>query len=195
MDFRFVIFDFRFTINKIGKLFFILISTNIFLGCSFSKTEDKPSYEERINRNGGDDLITIKEDDKEMTYAIESARSTLNEFDAALEKKDPKAFDFHLKVIFNEEHLWIGDNWKEDGVYYGILYNDPLYEENMNMKFGDTIKIDAKNITDWQYYYTTKSREYYNDTIYGSYTTRVLRNKMSKQERDDFDEQTGFIYK
>lgn len=163
--------------------------------CGAIKKEDKPTYEERTNRNGGDDLISVKEDDPEMTKAIEMARNTLNEFDEALEKKDPKAFDFHLKVIFNEEHLWIGDNWKKDGTYYGILYNDPLDEKNMNMKFGDTIKIDSKNITDWQYCYTTKSSEYYNDTIYGSYTTRVLRNKMSKKERDDFDEQTFFMYK
>jgi len=173
----------------------LLILGILFTSCGSVKKDDKPTYEERTNRNGGDDLISVKDDDQEMKKAIELARNSLSEFDVALQKKHPKAFDFHLKVVFNEEHLWIGDTWKKEGVYYGILYNDPLDERNKNMKFGDTIKIDEKNITDWQYCFTTNSKEYYHDTIYGSYTTRVLRDKMSKQERDDFDEQTNFMYK
>lgn len=156
-------------------------------GCGLGKKEDRSTYEERTNRNGGDDVITVSDEDQEMSSAIEKAQSTLEDFEKALKSKNPKFEYFSLKVVFNGEHMWISSNWMENGKYYGILDSDPLYEENMKMQLGDTIKINTADITDWQYIV--------GDTIIGSYTTRVLRNKMSKQERDDFDAQTNLMYK
>jgi uncharacterized protein YegJ (DUF2314 family) len=165
---------------------YILLSL-VLLSCGMGKNKEQPQYEQRVNRNGGDDVISVADEDKRMNMAIENAKKTLPEFDKALQEKNKKTFDFYLKATFNNEHLWFSDITMENGTYQGMLANDPESEVNKKMKLGDIQQITQDMISDWQY--STA------DTIFGSYTTRVLREMMTKTERDDFDEQTGFIYK
>jgi len=168
-----------------GHFFLILIFT-LFFSCKKTGGE-KPDYVERKNVSEGDDIILVKDNDQEMDKAIENAVANLNIFESEFTNHKLKGTDFYLKQNINSEHFWCGEVFVKDNVYYGVLANDPGMEANKELHFGDTVKIEKDKISDWQF--TVK------DTIYGSYTTRVLRDKMTSSERDDFDKQTGNIYK
>lgn len=50
---------------------------------------------------------------------------------------------------FSMEQLWLTGISFKDGVYYGVLTNNPFYIASM--KKGDTVSFSADEITDWMY--------------------------------------------
>ncbi len=159
--------------------FFIPIFCLAVWGCGYGK---KTTFEKDIEEN----IYEVDPEDSIMNEAIKQARSTFPEFEKAFSSKDTNMYDFGIKMVFNHEHLWFAKIMLKNEQYYGILANVTDYEENQLMNLGDTFKIEMARVTDWQYSYA--------DTIYGDYTMRVFRDMMSKADRDEFDEQTGFIY-
>lgn len=130
-------------------------------------------------------VYTISPYDTEMNNAIETAKQTLDSFDYAF-KNNSRIFTFFgLKKRFKEnqiiEHVWIGNIQIKNGKYIGIIDNIP--EKIKNVKLGDTVKIDKRDISDWMYIKNSK--------LYGGYTTRLLVKRMSKKEREQFDKESG----
>lgn len=118
-----------------------------------------------------------------MNAAIEKANQTLTDFNAALLNAEIEVKS--LKVKFQNEtdveHIWLSDVQFKDGKYSGILDNEPEYITDY--KIGDTINVDSKNISDWMYIENGK--------LFGGYTIKVLRNRMSESERKQFDAESG----
>ena len=130
-------------------------------------------------------VYTISPYDTEMNNAIETAKQTLDSFDYAF-KNNSRIFTFFgLKKRFKEnqiiEHVWIGNIQIKNEKYIGIIDNIP--EKIKNVKLGDTLKIDKRDISDWMYIKNSK--------LYGGYTTRLLVKRMSKKEREQFDKESG----
>ena len=71
----------------------------------------------------------------------------------------------------------------ENGKYIGIVGNLP--EKLKSVKLDDTVEIERKDITDWMYIINSK--------LYGGYTVRLLRNRMTESERQKFDSENGLI--
>jgi len=71
----------------------------------------------------------------------------------------------------------------KDKKYVGIVANLP--ESIPDVKLGDTISILKNNITDWMYLDNKKLR--------GGFTIQLLRKRMTKAEKKQFDAQSGFI--
>lgn len=82
------------------------------------------------------------------------------------------------------EHIWLANIEYKDGQYTGVVDNVPLSIKNVKM--GDTLNISNADITDWFYIEDGK--------LYGGYTIRVLRDKMSEKERRQFDENFPVTY-
>ena len=82
----------------------------------------------------------------------------------------------------NIEHIWIGNIQKiESGKYIGVIDNLP--EKIKSVKLGDTVQIEKKEISDWMY---IKKSE-----LHGGYTIRLLRERMTEEERKKFDAESG----
>ncbi len=154
--------------------FLILVSLFCLISCKESN---------KIERENEPTIYGVESEDKEMNAAITKANETLNDFNASL--TNPKAQNQALKVEFTNssgtEHMWIGNVVFKDGKYSGILNNDPEYVKEY--KSGDKIDIDPSKISDWMYLENGK--------LYGGYTIKVLRNRMSEEERKQFDAESG----
>jgi uncharacterized protein YegJ (DUF2314 family) len=138
-----------------------------------SKTESEPANK----------LFIADSDDKEMNQAILKAQNTLSQFDTAYfsKKFDKRTFAIKVKMPTTNgaEHIWATDIEIKNGAYYGIIDNLP--ELTTKVKFGEKIKINKKDISDWMY--SDKG------TLRGGYTIRVIRSRMTKAEQANFDAQ------
>ena len=66
-----------------------------------------------------------------------------------------------------------------------MLIVDNLPEYASDLQLWDIVKVSPEDITDWMY---TK-----NDTLIGGYTIRVLRNRMTADEREQFDSENSLV--
>ena len=152
----------------------LLLGTFCFISCKDSN---------KIERENEPTIYAVKSEDKEMAAAIQKANQTLSDFNAGL--SNPKAENQALKVEFADskgiEHMWIGDIEYKDGKYSGILNNEPEYITQY--KAGDKIDVDNSKISDWMFVENGK--------LHGGFTIKVLRNKMTEEERKQFDEESG----
>ena len=162
------------------KTFLILFSICI-LSCNSNK---------KIDTQNEPTIYNVEEDDSEMNKAIEKAKQTLDSFDYAYKNYTRVFTFFSLKKKFEEngnvEHIWIGNIQKFDnGKYIGVIDNLP--EKIKNVKLGDTVEIDKKDVSDWMYIK--------NSELHGGYTIRLLRERMSEEERKKFDSESGMKIK
>ena len=157
--------------------FFILIGC---IGCNNTQTI-------KIERKGEPPIYSVQNDDAEMNHAIFKAIQTLDTFKVALLSKNKEFKYFALKTRYltatGSEHIWLKNIIIKDKKYVGIVANLP--ESIPDVKLGDTISILKNNITDWMYLDNKKLR--------GGFTIQLLRKRMTKAEKKQFDAQSGFI--
>jgi uncharacterized protein YegJ (DUF2314 family) len=138
-------------------------------------------------RKGEPNIYSTPNDDQEMNEAIAAARNTLEQFKVALESNSYDTSKFFLKVRFKTvtgaEHIWSTSITYHDGNYFGIIDNLPNLATQK--KLGEKYKIEMKDITDWMY--VDKG------VLQGGYTIKLIRNRMSQEERTKFDAE--FPYK
>lgn len=146
------------------------------------------NQEGRIANNKEEPVTySTESDDQEMNNAITQAKNSLNEFDSALKSNMYDSSTFALKVAFpikgGKEHIWATSITVLEGNYYGIIDNVP--EMTSAVKSGPKIRLNKEDITDWMYGDRGALR--------GAYTLRVIRNRMTEEERKKFD--AGFSLK
>ena len=161
------------------KLIFVLII--LFTIASCKKTD-------KIEREDEPTIYNVEQQDTEMNKAIAEAKKTVPEFYNALESGNPDYDAFGIKMRFNTsdsggEHIWINGLFKKDGEYFGVVDNLPEFTKEVEQ--GDTIKIDKNQLSDWMYLDKNKLK--------GGYTIRLLRDRMSEEERTEFDKTSGMI--
>ena len=160
----------------------ILLVATIFglASCNNSQTST-------IERKDQPAIYTVEDTDAEMNSAIKTANQTLDKFNESLNSKNPDFGYFSLKTKFKTakggEHIWVSKITIKDNKYFGVVDNLP--EATTDVKIGDNIEIDKNNISDWMYIDKGKLR--------GGYTIRLLRNRMSVAERQQFDNESGLI--
>ncbi|ROI13697.1 MULTISPECIES: DUF2314 domain-containing protein [Epilithonimonas] len=140
---------------------------------------------DKIERGNEPIIYSLNDDDNEINSAIELANKTLEDFDKGL--MDSGNENFALKIRFDlsdkTEHIWAVNIEKIDNEYFGIIDNLP--NSITEIKLNNKIKIRTDKISDWMY-----SK---NGKLVGGFTIRVLRDRMSKVEREFFDKE--FIIK
>lgn len=112
----------------------------------------------------------------EMANAIARAKSEVDVFIATLERGN--ASDFAIKMPVEDgdksEHFWIVEVSYSDGVFEGIIGNEPGIVSNVS--FGQTVRVRKEDITDWMFMRDGK--------IHGNYTMRPLLATMSREEAE-----------
>ena len=141
----------------------------------------------KVERENEPTIYGVQSDDAEMNMAIENAKKTLDSFDYAVKNNSRVFVFFGLKKRFVEnetvEHIWVDYVSMENGKYIGVVNNLP--EKITGIKVGDTVEIDKNDVSDWMYVKGSK--------LHGGYTIRLLRNRMTETERENFDKESGLI--
>ncbi len=167
--------------NYISTL--LIIISSLLISCTESKSD------KIVKRKDQPNVHILKNEDSEMNIAIENARRTIVDFNKAIISKNPNYYNFALKKRFKVgesggEHIWISNIEYQDNRYYGIVDNLP--NSTTEVKLGDTIEIPTKDITDWLY--VDKN------IVKGAYTTRILRRRITGEERKKMDSESGLIF-
>ncbi len=125
-------------------------------------------------------VITVPDDDPEMTAAIQSARASLPSFWDELAKPKPGEESFALKVRITDagksEHFWIVDIERDGSKLSGRINNDP--EIVGNVVSGQRYEFSEADITDWMFMRNGK--------IVGNATMRPLLKRMPPEEAETY---------
>jgi uncharacterized protein YegJ (DUF2314 family) len=127
-----------------------------------------------------DETTPFASDDPEMQAAIMTAKNSLGQFLQAFMRPSKEQRSFLIKAVFVEgeqaEHIWLADLSFAGGIPRGVVANEPALP---GMRFKQSVEIEPSQITDWMYIQ--------DGYLVGGYTTRLIRQRMSADERRDFD--------
>ncbi len=137
------------------------------------------------------EVYYVEEADVEIDEAIQKANKTFNEFAEFLKNNPDKNFYYSIKQSFptsdgGSEHVWIGQITYDENNYKGILGNKPVYTNEV--KIGDTVTINKNEISDWMIVDDNTG------ITKGAYTIKVIRSRMTPQEKKEFDEENGLKF-
>ncbi len=143
----------------------------------------------KVERKNEPTIYKTQSDDSEMKAARKKASETLSQFFKAFESKNSQFNSFSIKQTFSNkdynEHIWLNNIFKKNHEYYGVVDNLPEYVKDVDL--GDTVKIENEKVSDWMYLE--------NSQLKGGYTIRVLRYRMTEDERKKFDAESGMVIK
>lgn len=137
----------------------------------------------------GDGVIKVGPEDAEMSAAIAHAVETKEAFLQALAAPKPNQRDFSVKRPYatgggdtEREHIWISSLSYDGKLLHGTINDDPV--NIPHLKLGDAASFSPSELTDWMYLEDGK--------VVGGYTIRVLRKRMSAEERAEMDKHLDF---
>jgi len=129
-------------------------------------------------------VISVYQDDMELTRIAEDARNTLPVFFRYLTRAGSSA-DCYVKYPFladegsgiDREQVWLTGIQFSNGRYFGILTSNPRHLSGM--KKGDRVVFDMEAITDWMYIRSGK--------IIGGESIKYLLGKIPENQYNDRD--------
>jgi uncharacterized protein YegJ (DUF2314 family) len=150
-----------------------------------SKTEPR-DVGQTVTRPDDPPVTYVDDDDPQMNAAVQKSRDTVDQFIAALDDPGPAQTSFAVKMKISDgthtEHMWVNSVRHENGRFFGTLGNDPDLVQGV--KFQDPVDVAKEEISDWMYID--------DNTLVGGYTLRVLRDRMTAAEREEFDRRVPF---
>ncbi|RLZ07801.1 DUF2314 domain-containing protein [Faecalibacter macacae] len=167
---------------RLTKTFIVLTLFATILSCN--QAEDTKELEKKLDQKG---ISLIQYDDEEMNKAIKDARLTFDDFKEQIENPEDKYFAVKIGILYpgGKEHLWIVDVIKENGKYFGRVDNEPEYTDDV--KLNDIIEIPLNLISDWMIIDGDQ-------LIGGGYTLKLIRDRMTPQERIVFDKESNLNF-
>lgn len=124
-----------------------------------------------------DTTISVSADDPEMLAAMNKAQETLSVFINALNAPASRERQLLVKARFIEgdevEHMWIADLSMQGNSFNGVLADEPVRIKKL--KFKQPISVTRDQISDWMIIHDGVAK--------GSFTTRVLLNRMPPEQR------------
>jgi uncharacterized protein YegJ (DUF2314 family) len=169
----------------VRKQFSLILLSILLLSCS-SINQMLPNH--KIQPTDSDTIQFFSQDNQEMNAAIQKAQDTLPLFIQALQSPTATQSGFAIKVRVpygndgSAEHMWVSDLSYSENFFRGVLENKPVYVQNI--KLGDSVSVDIKDVSDWMIID--------NNRLLGGFTILVMRNRMSDDERKQFDASFGY---
>ena len=134
----------------------------------------------------GTNTVTVADDDATMNAAVAKARETLPQFLVALRSPTPAQRDFAVKAGFTDgdatEYMTVTAVRPDGPGFRGTLNNDPTAVRDV--KRGDEVTVGVERVVDWSYVE--------NGNLVGGHTLRVLRDRMTPEQRKEFDAASPF---
>ncbi len=132
------------------------------------------------------DVVLLADDDYEMRIAEAKAQRSIGRFIEALSSPAPTQTYFAVKTLLRDgeraEHVWVSRLSYDGERFQGAVANVPF--ALTTVAHGDVITVSPGEITDWMVID--------NRTLVGGYTIRLARDRMSPEQRADFDRRVGF---
>ena len=124
-----------------------------------------------------DTLVTGGYDKQAMSDAIKHARKETDKFIEVMNKKDADTFAVKAPITDHgrTEHFWLTDVTYSNGMFIGVISNDPGIVTNV--EYGQEWKIKKEDISDWMY---TRG-----DKIYGGYNIDPFFVTYPKKKTDE----------
>lgn len=133
-------------------------------------------------------VVSVQNEDAEMGAAIVKAQSTLDQFITALAAPRPNQTFFLIKAKFTAgdavEHIWVADLVFDGRIFRGVLANDP--ESIPGLSYKQPVEIQRTDVSDWMYVE--------DGLLVGGYTSRVLRSRMTPDEKREQDARNPYRY-
>ena len=147
----------------------------------------------RCMKKKSKDVYQVNSDDKEMRIAMQKARESFEDFKSevlqdysriipVLDVILIKAYFYDDNSKSNGEHLWLRNITFEGELITGEIASSP--DHIKSVKNGERVSISLEQLSDWLYVYGGKA--------YGAFTVRLLRKRMTTQERCEHDK--GYPY-
>ncbi len=125
--------------------------------------------------------------DEQMDAAIRKAKDAIRQFFEAFFEPTIKQKCFLLKVVFDEgeqrEHIWLADLDFGGDKPTGVIANEPGLP---SLKFMQRVEFEPSYISDWMYVE--------DGYLVGGYTTRIIRERMTPEERREHDAQSPYKF-
>lgn len=168
--------------------FVVLVMAVLAFGCERSDGKYSSTGLE-VSGDPDDPVVGFAADDAAMNAAIRQAKATVNDFLQALQRPDAADLYFAIKKPFptsggDEEHIWIADVVYDGERFTGTLSNIPA--DVPGLEHGQRVVVALNEISDWMVVD--------NGRLIGGYTIRVFRDRLSDQERSDFDRESGLLF-
>jgi uncharacterized protein YegJ (DUF2314 family) len=158
----------------------ILSVLALLFGTGCNDTSARPKKDDRV--------IAVKQEDAEMNAAIAKAQTTLSSFIAVLSSPQTNQQYFLIKGKFTVgdtvEHIWVADVTFDGKRFRGVLANDP--ESIPSLFYKQPVEVQPAQVSDWMFVQDGK--------LVGGYTSRVLRNRMTEEERRQLDAKIPYRY-
>jgi uncharacterized protein YegJ (DUF2314 family) len=139
------------------------------------------------NYMSGEKTVPFSSEDAEMEAAIGQAKARFGQFIAVFCNPTQKQKSFLVKVVFIEaeeyEHIWMADLDFNGQKPSGVIANEPNLPR---LKFMQRVEFEPSYISDWMYIE--------DGYLVGGYTTRVIRGRMTPEERQEFDAQCPYKF-
>jgi len=135
-----------------------------------------------------DPVVQVETEDSEMNAAIATAQSSLTNFLAVFASPKTNQQFFLVKAKFAAgngfEHIWVADLAYDGSIFHGVIANEP--ERIKTLRFKQPVDVQPSQVSDWMFVQDGK--------LVGGYTSRVLRNRMTPQQRQDLDAHLPYRY-
>ncbi len=135
-----------------------------------------------------DRVVAVKQEDAEMNAAMAKAQTTLTSFIAVLSFPQTNQQYFLIKGKFTAgdmvEHIWVADVTFDGKMFRGVLANDP--ESIPSLSFKQPVEVQPAQVSDWMFVQDGR--------LVGGYTSRILRNRMTEEERRQLDAKIPYRY-
>ncbi|MDR2238444.1 MAG: DUF2314 domain-containing protein [Chryseobacterium sp.] len=167
-----------------------ILSVLLFAFCTGQSVNNKEKNGKGQEKTFENAIYEVDASDKEMTAAMHTARKNLAQFETAIQSENPDFNNFAIKKAFRSdegpEYIWISPVLfhKEKNRYVGIINSPPAHTKEV--KHDDIVEIEKNEISDWMYFD--------HEILQGGYTIRVLRNRMSPEDRKKFDDESGYKF-
>ena len=139
-------------------------------------------------KKSDDPVVQVGDGDSEMNFAISAARASLTNFLAAFRNPQTNQQYFLVKSKFiaggGFEHIWVADLTYDGREFHGVIANEP--ERSSGLHFKQAVEVQMGQISDWMFVQDGK--------LVGGYTSRVLRKRMTAQQRRELDANLPYRY-
>jgi uncharacterized protein YegJ (DUF2314 family) len=125
-----------------------------------------------------ENVIAYHTSDISMNAAKKKARETLPRFLELIDAGTAGTYTLKFPLTQNgeTEHIWMQLSDYRDGVFIGLLANDPV--NGAKYKMGDRMEVAKADVEDWMI--NT------GELMYGGYTVRAMLKDMPKEEADKY---------
>jgi uncharacterized protein YegJ (DUF2314 family) len=128
----------------------------------------------------------VATEDERMILAMQEARSTLSKVIENLQQLTDRNIEIQIKAAIptgeSREHIWLTDTTYRTNKFHGIIGNFP--QQARFLDIGDPYSVLIENVSDWMFVYEGQ--------LYGGYTLRITRSRMTESEKAAFDKKMRF---